>query len=312
MITKKNYFSQVSSIDYKSLPDALKEGYDTIKFGSKEYTTWEYLDDDPEFLDVYFEKLNSFLDKEKKTETKAEKAVKKVSKTAKPKTEKETKKPVAKKEKADKKKKKPASPKSKPEKKKPAKAEKPAVTPVEKVQEEIRFIKRYILLQGREKTRSQILSFINALQKAIIEKRIRKTSAYAEEIIHIQEQLVNCYNKMGEVVKIEIKEDTLDKFIAIAGGEKTMMSVLFIKRYISLHGKANVKVKAERLFNQMKRAADKKKVTSSDPYKEKLELIYNSLNDYITGKTETPAIQKAELNGLKELALMKLFSKKKA
>lgn len=347
MITKQNYFSQVSNIDYKSLPDALKEGYDTIKFGSKDYSTWEFLEDDQEFLDVYFNKLNVFLEKEKDAGTRAEKAVKKVSKTAKSQPER---KPNYKGLKVEIR---PASknstmfivwdvktnqkfanekfssieearqfiednemilvqPKKQNAKKKTKKATESDIKTVEKVHEEIRFIKRYALLNGKEKNRSQILAFINSLQKAITEKRIRKTSPYAEEIIHIQDQLVKCYNKMGDVVQVNIAKDTVEKYLAIAGGEKTMMSVLFIKRYISLHGKANVKTKAEALLKQMKKAADKKKLTIADPYKEKLELIFNSLNEYIAGKTETPTIQKAELNGLKEMALAKLFAKKKA
>ena len=63
MITKSNYFKEAGSIDYNKLPEALKEGYDTIKFGSKDYTTWKFLEDDKEFLDIYFEKLNKFLGK---------------------------------------------------------------------------------------------------------------------------------------------------------------------------------------------------------------------------------------------------------
>lgn len=300
MINKKNYFSQVSSIDYNLLPDALKEGYDTIKFGSKDYSTWEYLDDDQEFLDVYFEKLNAFLSKGKDSPKKEE--------SAKPEKEKTTE--AAKKPKKEK----PVSaPRKKPKaKNKPAtKKEKPVATPVEKVSEEVRFIKRYVLLNGKEKTRSQVLVFLNSLQKAITEKRIRKTSPYAEEIMNIQNQLVKCYNKMGDVVKVNIAADTVKKYTNIAWGEQTMSSILFIKRYISLHGKANVKQKAEQLFKQMKNAADKKRITKTDPYKDKLEAIFESLKDYIAGKTDAPTIQKAELNGLKEIAIARLFSKKK-
>ena len=60
-INKTNYFKEVKNIDIKKLPDGLKEGFETIKFGSKEYSTWEYLEDDKEFLKMYFEKLNKHL-----------------------------------------------------------------------------------------------------------------------------------------------------------------------------------------------------------------------------------------------------------
>ena len=60
-INKTNYFKKVKNIDFKALPDGLKEGFETIKFGSKDYSSWEYLEDYQEFLRVYFEKMNSFL-----------------------------------------------------------------------------------------------------------------------------------------------------------------------------------------------------------------------------------------------------------
>lgn len=301
MINKTNYFSKVESINYKNLPEALKEGYDTIKFGSKDYTTWEYLNDDEEFLKMYFEKLNAFLDKENIGSKKAVKPEKKTTKTSQPKTEK------------------PKAEKSNEKKVVKAKSKKTTVTkkankatkPVELVHAENRFIKRYILLNGQVKTKNQILVFINSLQKAITEKRIRKTSSYASEIMHIQEQLIKLFDSMPEQVKVEIDEATIEKYKNIATEEKTMLSISYIKRYIRLHGKTDVKEKAKLLFQQLKSAAEKKNLTKDDPYKAKLEFIYNSLNDYIAGKSKVLKIQQAELNGLLGLAGIKQSSKKK-
>src|SRR5207244_2837416 len=58
------------------------------------------------------------------------------------------------------------------------KSDEPQPTMVERIPEELRFIKRYINLNGKIKTKDDILRFINSLQKAILEKRIRKTSSY--------------------------------------------------------------------------------------------------------------------------------------
>ncbi len=363
MITKSNYFKEVKNIDYKSLPEALKEGFDTIEFGSKDYTTWEYLDDDKEFLDIYFKKLNQFLiqkkvpakdkvkpkatSKKKKTTKSnasrqaqrfftdikviqlANKAAENVldakdalnelviihgsrvpekkvfevlkhfdlsmdmleSKPVKKKTNANPKQPVRK-----------ASPK-----KEPLKANQ-----VERTSDEIRFIKRFVLLNGKIKTKHQILLFLNALQRAITEKRIRKSSKYAKEIIHIQEQLVKLYNKKPEQIKVDIDSKTLDKYSIIADSEKPMLSISYIKRFISLHGKTDVKVKAKRLADQMKTAAEKMKLTKDDPYKKKIDAVYNSLMHYVNGSTKTPEITTAELNGLTGMVESNdLVSKKK-
>lgn len=301
MINKSNYFSKVESVNYKNLPEALKEGYDTIKFGSKDYTTWEYLNDDEEFLKMYFEKLNTFIAKENESKPKAEKTEKKTTKTTQPKAEKSDEKKVV-----------AAKIKKTNVPKKSNKAAKTVATSVELVHPENRFIKRYVLLNGQVKTKNQILVFLNSLQKAITEKRIRKTSSYANEIMHIQEQLIKLYDTMPHQVKVEIDDATIKKYENIATEEKTMLSISYIKRYISLHGKSDVKEKAKVLFQQLTNAVKKKKLTKEDPYKEKLNNIYNSLNDYITDKTKVLKIQQAELNGLLGLAGLKPSKKKQS
>lgn len=174
--------------------------------------------------------------------------------------------------------------------------------PVEKILPENAFIKRYVAMHGKTKTQDDVLRFLSSLQKAILEKRIRKTSKYAAEIQHIQNQLVKCYEKMGASIAISIDKKTLEKYTAIAGSQKTMLSVTYIKQYISLHGKKNVKDKAKALLNKIKKATDDKKVRNNDPYADRLKSIYTSLQNYISDKTTAPEISKSELNGLLGLA----------
>lgn len=303
MISKSNYFKEVKNIDYKALPEGLKEGFDIIKSGSMNYTIWKYLEEDKEFLELYFKKLNEFVGKAKgrqkgevvKAKAKAKaKVVKAKVVKAKAKAKASIRTPVGRKADSDSHRK--------------AKAKE-----VEKVPEEIKFIKRFVLLNGKVKTKNQILLFINALQKAIMEKRIRKTSSYAKEIIHVQEQLVNLYNVMPEQIKVEIDAKTIEKYAKIGESEKTLLSITYIKRYISLHGKTNVKEKAKRLMEQLEKAVKSGKLLKDDPYENRLESVYSALKEYIAGKTKTPKIAQAELNGLKGiLKSNKLFSKKKA
>ena len=184
---------------------------------------------------------------------------------------------------------------------------------VERVPEEIRFIKRYTLLNDKIKTKHQVLLFINALQKAITERRIRKTSAYAKEITQIQEKLVKLYNEMGEEARVEIGSGTLARYNRIAESEKVMPSITYIKRFISLHGKTGVKEKAKRLLDQMLKAVKAKKLQQNDPYKVRLESVYTALREYIEGKSKSPTITRAELNGLMGMVEnASLFSKKKS
>ena len=281
-INKSNYFKEVKNIDILKLPDGLKEGFETIKFGSKDYSTWEYLEDDKEFLRVYFEKMNSFLkapsyakaseDKTKDGKGKKTKPKASVNKTG---PKKQTK----------------SNAKSKPEK----------IKLVEKVDDCVTFIKRYVNLNNRVKTKKQILLFISALQKAITEKKIRKTSKYAREIKHIQDELVKLYNKMGEQARVEIKETTYNSYHKIGYGQKVMLSVNFIKRFIGIQGKKDVKERAERLRKQMEQAVVKQLINRADQNKDKLEKIYKALRSYLEGNSKVVQIDKAELKGLSGL-----------
>jgi hypothetical protein len=151
------------------------------------------------------------------------------------------------------------------------------------------------------KTKSQVLHFINALQKAITEKKIRKASKYAREITQIQDNLVKLYNKMNEEVKVEIKQASYDRLYKIAYGQAVMPSVQFIKRFIGIQGKKDVKDKAFRLAKAMEKAVNDQKITRSDPNKTELEKIYTALKNYLEGKSETPEFDKAQLKGLSGL-----------
>jgi hypothetical protein len=103
---------------------------------------------------------------------------------------------------------------------------------------------------------------------------------------------------MGESIEITIEKKTIEKFSAIEHSQKAMLSVSYIKQYISLHGKKNVKEKAQVLFAKIKRAVDKDKIRKNDPYADRLRKLYSSLQEYINGDTKAPQISKSDLNGL--------------
>ncbi|NJO92400.1 MAG: hypothetical protein HC831_28100 [Chloroflexia bacterium] len=170
--------------------------------------------------------------------------------------------------------------------------------PVERIALEISFIKRYVGLHGKTKDKQQILNLLNSLQKAIVEKRIRKTSAYAKEIENIQEQLIKCYSQMGQTIKITLDEKTVESYAQIAQSEKAMLSVAYIKQYIGLHGKEGVKEKATVLANKIEKALGSGKIGTTDPYYSEVKEILDSLQEYIANKISMPTIKESTLNGI--------------
>jgi hypothetical protein len=169
----------------------------------------------------------------------------------------------------------------------------------ERISEEVRFIRRFIAMQGKTKEKKQILAFIDSLQKAMLEKRIRKTSPLAKQVLYVQEFLLKIYNSMSSKIKIELGKNTVEQFIKIGKSEKVRPSVQLIKRYIGIQGKSDKVEQAERLCKTMERAAKKRLVTKEDPYAHELNavwLILKIARDKKGGKKFL--VQKGELQGL--------------
>jgi len=167
---------------------------------------------------------------------------------------------------------------------------------VENLQEEIKFIKRFVGLHNKVKSANAILSFLKSLQKSITLKLIRKTSPYADEIRKIQNSLIQIYDQADGQKPIEIGDKFLNRLVAIAGGEAVYTSIGFIKRYIGMQGKAMEAEKTEAFIQQIQRAIEKKKITSEDPYYNKIKAILSNLRKLKPDhKLE---LSKSELNGL--------------
>src|SRR5258708_1524140 len=170
---------------------------------------------------------------------------------------------------------------------------------VERIPEELRIIRRFVNMDGKIKTKEDILRFINSLQKAIVEKRIRKTSTYAEQIRFIQDKLIEVYNSMKAKIKIELKPATFEEMKALTGEQKVLPSINFIKRYIGMNGKIGMKDKAGQLLDQINRAMDKSKITDNDPYIDEIHTLKKHLKAFTASKGQKALeIEKATLNGL--------------
>lgn len=183
------------------------------------------------------------------------------------------------------------------------------VEEVERISDEIRFIKRYTLLHGKEKNESQILSFLNSLQRAILEKRIRKTSDYAKHIVYIQQNLINLLDHMKKIkdpyrrrVKIEVDSKILREFKGIGAATRVRLSTSYLKRYVGMQDRFLTKDKAARLLDVIKKAAASRKIMKSDPYAENLTKVASSLNQFINSAkmNETLEIHQTTLNGIED------------
>jgi hypothetical protein len=296
MIQQHNYFNEVRNIDFSKLPDALKQGHDFMVEATDNGADWSAYDADAEIastIDDYLEKLNKYLSNKEPQQGKPVKPV-----TPKP-APVQRPKPV------------PVSTRAAPApqpvvevKRKPATAE-PATAGeipglVERIPEELRFIKRFVNLDGKTKTKDELRAFITGLQKAIVEKRIRKTSPYAGEVRYVQKRLLHVYNNMKAKVSFTIPASMHKKLLAVTGGEKLMPSVNFLKRYLSLQGKTGVKDKAKLLLKQLTAAVKEKgKINKSDRYAPALEKAFQNLKAFVENKTlKHLVIESRELNGL--------------
>jgi hypothetical protein len=168
--------------------------------------------------------------------------------------------------------------------------------------DELVFIKRFIALDGKLKTKNQLLGFLESLQKAIVEKRIRKTSIYSDEIKYIQKLLVATINKIPRLYdsfEMQASVSTLKKFEKLVNAEKVDPAIRFIKRYIALQGKRSTKKQILNLAADMKNSVRSGVIKKSHPRSGLLDSIYIQLIEYANMKRPSELkIDQVELRGL--------------
>ncbi|MBA2611300.1 MAG: hypothetical protein H0U95_04960 [Bacteroidetes bacterium] len=290
MINIHNYKDSVQNLDYSTLPATYWKTHQFVEKATENYTNWNiYNSSEPikKTIDAYFIKLDEFLKKhypQPKHELPNNIHVVKIANSHQETNHTEHKvkptKVIASKEIA-------------------TEDEEIDFSFVERIPEEIKFIKRFLSFHGKKKTKDDFLRFINALQRAMIEKKVRKASPYAKHIDYIQDKLIMVFNKMKKAIPVEINEEKLLELKGVILEEKVMPSVMLIKRYITLNGKYAVKDKAQLLLNAMDKAFKLKKITKMDKYNKLLDQMHANLSIYIKSKTQKIlSIPKAELNGL--------------
>lgn len=189
-------------------------------------------------------------------------------------------------------------PKAKKEPKK--KEEKPTsnATPVEALSPEVKLIKRVITLQGKtmkkansEKTNNP-RAILNAIQRAIRTKQIRKTSKYADEIMYAQDALIRMVNGSlngtlsGAYVINFTRYDDLEK---VAHSEVVSEAAKIAAQFIKIQEQAGKEKEAGTLL---------KRIEKSNEKGEEIDGMKKALKNYVDGKTTKLKASEQVLRGL--------------
>ncbi len=298
MLNTKNYFEKVQQLNWEEVPEALAKGHKLVEGAAQSnWAAYNSNDNIKRVVEAYFQKLSDYISKNPSpSESKKGSVTKSLPK-------------------------KPTSiPKPKPESTKtsaPVKSEAESEedyesTPVEFIDTDVQFIRRYASMHGKVKSQSQILNLIHSLQKAILERRIRKDSPYAKEIELMQSQLIKCYEQMDQMIEVKIDSKNLKRYLEIANSQEGMLSITLLKAYVSLNGKKDVQDRAERLLNRMRKAVTSGKISKSDKYANRLNEAFVTIKTYLDSKAAYLNINKAQLNGLMGILGDDLFGQKKS
>lgn len=303
MITTTNYYATLKTIDRSALHPDLKAVADLVDEITNNGNNWLlYRKDDEirETVDIYFEKLSEYLAEngngradrgsEKTTKPKQSITVVPAKASAKQRT---------------------ARPNVKPRSGKTAMrvVARPG-KPVKRISEEVRFIKKFVYLNGRVKTRKQIQSFLRTLQRAMI--GMPDNTEFSGAILEIQDALIELLEHMDKLqpkkkqpdpdqsIEIEIGASRLARFQQLCGMQELMHSVRFIRSYISLQGKLINNNQAKSLHNRIAKTINAEAITTKDPYYGEITDILNTLESFVK-KNPTEGvlvIPTRQLNGL--------------
>lgn len=292
MINTSNYYTVIKELDSSKLPPELKELASYVDEVTSNGKTWEIYKAESDIkttIDAYFVVLDDYLKYESKQKSNAERSERNQREEVEPKKSKSKTPPTRKAVKIT------------------MNVVKQKGEAVERVAEELAFIKRYTMMDKKLKNANHIRLFLNALQKAMIEKRIRKTSKFANEIREIQDRLIQLLNEFkgssSKFLEIKITESKLSHYNNLIGKQELMLSVRYIKKYIGLQGKVISNYRAASLHNQIKKSIAHKELLTKDPYWEQIESIIDSLQSFVkkNARDGRILISSQQLNGLESI-----------
>ena len=159
---------------------------------------------------------------------------------------------------------------------------KPITGEVSLISEEIRFIRRFLWLDGKTRSKESIKRLLFSLQKAMVERRIRKNSAYAKEIQKIHDQLWNIVvDEQIQSFIVELDPKLKAHYKEIVGSQSVKEAVKLLKRFIPLQGKSDIDEKVFKLHKQAVHLIGEKKIKMDNPYHPRIMQMIEVLEHYI-------------------------------
>jgi hypothetical protein len=195
--------------------------------------------------------------------------------------------------------------------KKPA-TRKPRTPTIKKVLEkdavvatEVGYIRRYLWLDGKVRSKESVMTLLRSLQRAIVEKRIRKTSPYASQIAAIQASLIGLVESMDDSVRIAIDPKVRAEYLQIIERNKQSKVVSVIRQFISLQGKHDIYNKAVKLMQRITHMVANNEIEKYDPLYPQFQAVHDALTQYFMGvdkhKDTAPAVINQQLGQLPEV-----------
>lgn len=158
---------------------------------------------------------------------------------------------------------------------------KPVMGDVALISEEIRFIRRFLWLDGKTRSKESIRRLLFSLQKAMVERRIRKNSAYAKEIQKIHDHLWDIAVDEHDTISIELDPKLKAKYKEIVDSQSIKEAVKLLKRFIPLQGKTGIDEKVLKLHKQAIHLIGEKKIKIGGPYHAAIMQMIDALEYYI-------------------------------
>jgi hypothetical protein len=319
MITASNYLAQSANLPIAELPEVLRKGHDMAASAiSKGF--YEKSDGIKKTIDLYLEKLNQYLAsrqpapatpvhipvkeeffRESGPGAKAPAVKEKPQRAPKPpKPAKKAAEPVVK-------------PPKPPKPIKAPKAPKPAKEPVKvpfqeehpQLATEVGLIRRYVKFHNKRIEPKQVTDLMKAVERAILERKIRKASPEAEKIEHMRSQLRKLHRSQDKPFTF-LLDNGDNELVAASGIHVYDNTVPVIKRFLTLYSNPDPK-KAESLKKAIVKAMDTGAISDKNLYFSDISKIYKSLKFYVE-KGEPLEITRAQLNGLAGIAGLEGFS----
>ncbi|BDD02460.1 hypothetical protein [Persicobacter psychrovividus] len=298
-----NYKDQVKKIDFSKMPQAIQEAHEQFDDFAEFYKENDQI---KQMLDNHFKlvvKHTSSKTGEKKTSTTrttAKRTTKKApAKKASPRARKTAAKATTRKTTTTKTARKTTAKKTTTRKARPPKAAVRKPNEVSAMPMEIRLIRRYKNLHNKKVTIKQVILLYKAIQRAAIEKTIRKSSPYAAIIMSIAKELNDTYKEAkSDGFTFEIPEKLYKKIDELVASYGISAAVSLVKRFIGLYHTITEE-KAKRLLKSIENSLKNQKVKKGDYGFAQVMKVQKILKDYL--KQDQLILKETELAGLQKV-----------